>query len=189
MNRHHTLNHRRQHWCCGNRLVISDWGGRWTFWNWGDIGLSPASKKSIQTKKLHKHWSETGFQNISTSLEKKRMPCSSLLPRENIPNGSVSPYRSKSNKVKRRRTSHDLKAEGARLGDGWQVGGRSTGSLDYVLSKWSDSRSDLPTDWHVPVYHLHQQTEALANPSRTQQSIRIHGPPLMRLGVHKYFVV
>ena len=67
-----------------------------------------------------------------------------LLKRGNIPNGSVPPYRSKSNK--RCPTSLDLKAKMVRLGDGWQVSGRLTAFLDCFLSKWSESRSALPTD-------------------------------------------
>ena len=36
-----------------------------------------------------------------------------------------------------------------KLGDGWQVSSRPTASLDCLLSKWSDSRSALPTDPHT----------------------------------------
>ena len=69
------------------------------------------------------------------------------LRRENMPNGSVPPKGSKSNK--RRLTSLDMRAKLVRLGDEWQVSGRSTDSLDCLLSKWSYSRSALPTDSHT----------------------------------------
>ena len=39
-----------------------------------------------------------------------------------------------------------LKAKVVRLGDGWQVDGRSSGSLDCFQSKWADSISAFPTD-------------------------------------------
>ena len=55
--------------------------------------------------------------------------------------------RVKSNK--RRLASLDLKAKVVKLGDGWQVSGRSTDTLKCLLSKWSDSRSVLPTDSHT----------------------------------------
>ena len=71
MNRHQTLKHLGQYWCYGNWLVIGNRGGRLTFWNWGDIGLSPASRETTQTKKLSKHHTETGSQ-ISRSLQKQR---------------------------------------------------------------------------------------------------------------------
>ena len=42
-NRHQSLKHLRQYWCYGNRSVIGNRGGRYTFRNWGDIGLSPVT--------------------------------------------------------------------------------------------------------------------------------------------------
>ena len=39
-NRHQALKHLRQYWCYENRSVIGNSRGRWTFRNWGDIGLS-----------------------------------------------------------------------------------------------------------------------------------------------------
>ena len=39
------------------------------------------------------------------------------------------------------------------LRDGWQMIGRSTACLDCLLSKWSDSRSALPTDSHTSPQH------------------------------------
>ena len=50
---------------------------------------------------------------------------------------------------RRRSTSLDLKEKVIKLGGGWQVKCRSTDSLDCLLSKWSDSRSALPTDSHT----------------------------------------
>ena len=144
-NRHQAFKHLRQHWCYGNWSVIflgGNRGGRRTFRNWGDIGLSPASRETTQTNKPPKHYTKTGGHNISSSLKKKG----------NIPNGSVPPKMSKSNK--RRLTSLYLNAKVVRLGDEWQVRGRSTASLDCLLSKWSDSRPALPTD-SPPVHHSH----------------------------------
>ena len=58
-----------------------------------------------------------------------------------------APIRVKSKK--RRLTSLDLKAKVVSYGDGWQVSGRSTDSLDFLPSKWSESRSALRTDLHT----------------------------------------
>ena len=71
-NHHQTLKHLWQYWCYGNWSVIGSRGGRWTFWNWGDICLSPASRETTQTKKPSKHHTETWNQNISRSLQKER---------------------------------------------------------------------------------------------------------------------
>ena len=62
-NRHQTLRHLWQYWCYGNWSVIGNRGGRWTFWNWGDIGLSPASRETTQTKKPSKHLTEVGSEH------------------------------------------------------------------------------------------------------------------------------
>ena len=64
---HQMLKHLWQYWCYGNWSVIGNRGGRWTFWNWSDIGLSPASRETTQTKKPSKHRTEMGSQNISRS--------------------------------------------------------------------------------------------------------------------------
>ena len=71
-NRHQALKHLRQYWCYGNRSVIGTRGGRWTFRNWGDIGLSPASQEITQTNKPPKHYTKTGDHNIGCCLKKKR---------------------------------------------------------------------------------------------------------------------
>ena len=42
-----------------------------------------------------------------------------------------------------------LKAKVIKLRDGWQVTSKSTDSLDCLPSKWSESRSALPTDSHT----------------------------------------
>ena len=73
MNRHQML----EHWCYGNQSVIGSRGGRWTFQNWGEIGLSPATMETPETKKppkhrntTLKHQAETG-DRTSTVLFKK----------------------------------------------------------------------------------------------------------------------
>ena len=71
-NRHQALKHLRQYRCYENLSVIGNRGGRWTLWNWGDIGLSPASRETAQTNNPLKHYTKTGSQNISSSLKKKR---------------------------------------------------------------------------------------------------------------------
>ena len=74
---------------------------------------------------------------------------------------------------KRHLTSLDLKAKVVRLGDGWQVSGRSIATLECLLSKWSDSRSALPNDSHT-------------SPPPSLTSGGKSGPPLMMgLNVHK----
>ena len=47
-NRHQALKLLRQYRCYGNRSVVGNRGGRWTLWNRGDIGLSPASRETAQ---------------------------------------------------------------------------------------------------------------------------------------------
>ena len=69
-NRHQALKHLRQYLGYGNRSAISNGGGRWTFRNWGDIGLSPTSRKTTQTNKPPKHHTKKGGPNISSSLKK-----------------------------------------------------------------------------------------------------------------------
>ena len=46
--------------CYGNRSVIGNRGRRFTFRNWGVIGLSPASGETTQTNKPPKHYTKTG---------------------------------------------------------------------------------------------------------------------------------
>ena len=62
----------RQYWCYGNRSDSSVREGRWTFRNWGDIGLSPACLKTTLTIKPPKHYTKTAGHNINSSLKKKR---------------------------------------------------------------------------------------------------------------------
>ena len=71
-NRHQALKHLRQCWCYVNWSVIGNRRGRWTFRNWGDIGLSLASRETTQTNKPPKHYTKTLGHNISSSLKKKR---------------------------------------------------------------------------------------------------------------------
>ena len=46
-----TLKYLRQYWCYRNRSIICNRGIRWTTWNSGDIGLTPASLETNQTNK------------------------------------------------------------------------------------------------------------------------------------------
>ena len=66
MSRHQALKHLRQSLCYGNRLVIGNRGGGWTFRNWGVIGLSPARRETTQTNNPPKH-----YTNIISYLKKK----------------------------------------------------------------------------------------------------------------------
>ena len=59
-NRHLALKHLRQYWCYGNRSVVGNRGRRWTFWNRGDICLTPASRETTQTNKPPKHYKDVG---------------------------------------------------------------------------------------------------------------------------------
>ena len=77
--RHQALKHLRQYRCYGNRSVVGNRGGRWTLWNRGDIGLSPASRETTQTNKPPKHYA-------------KRTSAVLLRKRGNIPNGSEETY-------------------------------------------------------------------------------------------------
>ena len=87
-NTHQALIHLRQYWCYGNLVVIRNWGGWWTFRNWGDIGLSPARRETTQTNKPPKHYIKMGAITSTVLLRKRGY----------IPNGSVPPQGSKSNK-------------------------------------------------------------------------------------------
>ena len=71
-NRHQVLKHVRQYSCFGNWSIIGNRRGRWTFRNWGDIGLSPASRETTQTSNPLKHYTKTGGHNICSSLNSVR---------------------------------------------------------------------------------------------------------------------
>ena len=71
-NRHQALIHLKHYWYYGNWSLIGNRRLRWTFRNWGDIGLSPASRETSQTNKPPKHYTKMGVHNISSSLKKKR---------------------------------------------------------------------------------------------------------------------
>ena len=76
----------------------------------------------------------TRGQTISSPLQKKNIYI----------NGSVPPLESGANRS--RLTSCDLQAKVVRLGDRWQVDGRSIGSLDCFPSEWADSTSAFSAD-------------------------------------------
>ena len=80
------LKHLRQYWPFGNLSVIGNGGGRWTSWDWGDIGLSP------QSGKLHRRRSHPKPHRRGVRIHWVI-----------IPNRSSPPYGTKSNK--RRLTS------------------------------------------------------------------------------------
>ena len=110
-NRHQVLWHLRQYWCYGNRSVIGKRRGRWTFRNWGDKGGKLPRRTSRR----------------NTTLRREAITSAVLIrKRGNRPNGSVSPWGSKSNKSC-----------------------RSTASMDCLLLESSNSRSALPTDSHT----------------------------------------
>ena len=52
--------------------VIAKKGRLWTFRNWFDIILSPASHETAKTNKPPRHYTKTGGQNIIYSLKKKK---------------------------------------------------------------------------------------------------------------------
>ena len=56
--------------CYGNRLVIDNRGGYWTFMKFGNKNLSSASLKITLTKRPPKQYLETEGQNIGSSLQK-----------------------------------------------------------------------------------------------------------------------
>ena len=93
-----------------------------------------------QTRKLPKRRSRRN----TTERRGARTTAVFFKKRGNIPNGSVPPQESRSSSS--RFTSRDLKAKVGRLGDGWQVDGRSIGSLDCFPSKWAYSISAFATD-------------------------------------------
>ena len=80
-NRHQALKHLRQYGCYGNWSVIGNREGSWTFRNWSDIALSPASLETTQMNKPPKHCTKTGAITSAVLFRK----------RGNIPNGSVPP--------------------------------------------------------------------------------------------------
>ena len=55
-NRHQAFKHR----CHENRQEIGYRGRLWTFRNWGDTGLPPASRESTQTSMPPKHYTKLG---------------------------------------------------------------------------------------------------------------------------------
>ena len=59
-NRHQVLKHLRQYWCYGIWSIIGNRRRRWTFRNWGDIGLSSASRETTQMNKPPKHYTKMG---------------------------------------------------------------------------------------------------------------------------------
>ena len=76
------MKHLRQYWCYGNQSVIGQ--ERWTYRNWGDIGLSPASPEITHTNKQPKNDTKTwGGGQIISSLKKisKHIPrvCSTII--------------------------------------------------------------------------------------------------------------
>ena len=92
------------------------------------------------------------------------------------PSGSMS--------NKRCLTSLDLKAKVVRLWDGWKVSDRLTACVDYLLSKWSDSRSALPTDscTHQSTTLTNKRQWRTRAEHRRLESL----PPLLRgLDIHK----
>ena len=70
-NRHQALQHLRQYRCYRNRSVVGNRGGRWTLWNRGDIGLSPASRETTQANKPPKHYTKTGARTSTVFLRKR----------------------------------------------------------------------------------------------------------------------
>ena len=60
-----------------NWSVIGNRRGRWTFRNWGDIGLSPASRETTQTNKPPKHY--TTLHCISIYLSSWRLCASKTI--------------------------------------------------------------------------------------------------------------
>ena len=63
VNRQQALKHLRQYLyrCYGNQSVVGNRRGRWTLYNRGDIGLSPASWETAN--KPPKHYTKTGTHN------------------------------------------------------------------------------------------------------------------------------
>ena len=139
-NKHQALKHLRQYWCYGNRSVIGNRGGRWTFRNWGDIGLSPPRWKNSQTNKPQKHNTKTWAITSAVHLRKGG----------NIPKGSVPPYGSKSNK--RRLTSLDLKAKETETDGKWEADQQPL----WTACCQNDPASNQPYQpSHTPVHHPH----------------------------------
>ena len=70
-NRHQALKHLGKYCCYWKRSVIGKRWGRWTFRNWGDISLSPASRETTQTNKPPKHYRKT--RNIPNGSNKEEI--------------------------------------------------------------------------------------------------------------------
>ena len=107
----------------GNRSEIGNRVKRWTYTNWGDIALYPASWETTQTNKPRKQYTKMWGLNISSSLNRKIKHSQWIR----------APLGSKSNK--RHLTSLELKARVVSLGNRWQVSYRSSDSLDCLPSK------------------------------------------------------
>ena len=107
---------------------------------WVDIGLSPASMETTQTKKPMMHYTEMLGQNISRSLLKYRKHTQWV-------SASISVL-----------VSLDLKAKVIRLGDGWQV--NSSFRLHLLLAV-KMIRQQISLTNRYP----NQQAEAMTNSS------------------------
>ena len=79
-NRNQALKHLGQHSCYGNRSVIGHRGERSTLRNWGDIGLTPASRETTQTNTPPKHHTKTGSKTSVLEKDEKYIPNGSVLP-------------------------------------------------------------------------------------------------------------
>ena len=132
--------------------VIGNKERRWTFRNWGDIGLYPASREATQTNKASIHYTKTGSQNITCTVKK----------RGNMPNESVSRYGFKSNM--RRLTSADPNTKVIRPGDGWYV------RISRLPGLFAVCRQASPTESHTCSL-LPQQADAMTSFSRTPKTL------------------
>ena len=101
-----------------------------------------------QTGKLPKRLNRRN----TTARQKVRASAVYFKKRRNIPNGSVPPQESRSNRSGF--TSRDQKAKVVRLEDGSQVNGRSTGSQDCFPSRQVDSISLPSRPTHRPDLRL-----------------------------------
>ena len=157
-NRHQTLNHIRQYWCYGNQSLNGNRGGRWALRNRGELPcLQKAGKLPRRTRRRN------------TTLKRgARISAVLLRKRGNVPNGSVPPWGSKSNK--RRLTSLDLESGSKpqrRLVNECLINGLP-GLLAVKIIREQISLTNPLT--RTPVHHLHQQAVAMTNSSRTQQT-------------------
>ena len=155
--------------------MFSCWGGRWTLWNRGDISHSPAKKENYPNE-LESEIPQRDYgpePQLSSSKKEEAYPMGQCHHKNPDP-------------ARNRFTFRDLKAKVVRLGDGWQVDGRSIGSLDCFQLKWADSISAFPTDSQTrpplePNKRRKRRIRTWAEHSRPQGR-----PPLMgTLGVHQ----